>query len=113
MNNRVNLTLYLFAECVPYSIEACKAVGAARGFTFKSGNWGTKGCYVYVDYRGGNSYDPKYRKQIFYGTGGTDEQNRKELSGGRARPAGFDCKPGLTIFIYNSLESYRIIAILI
>ena len=78
-------------ECVPYSEQTCKDIGDKMGRKFSTGDWGTKGCYVYIDGR--------YKKDIFYGTGGTEAQIKKDpIDVGSdqkvARPVGIDCKIG-------------------
>ena len=93
------------SECVPYSEKACEAAGKQLGLTYSSGNWGTKGCYVYSDGR--------YTDDIFYGTGGDYYYNKKALGGSVRRPFGFDCRSGLIpmfiidLMIYNN-SSYNV-----
>ena len=69
-----------------------------RDLDFKTGYYKTKGCYVYVD--ANHAFGHKH--VIFYGRGGTDEQNKKLLDESkRRRPMGFDCFKGAIIFLYT------------
>ena len=80
----------LISDCIPYSIEACKKaakindleIGSDR-FPFLGEDYSEVGCY---SYKTGNS-----KGHVFYGTGGTDAQMRKEATGRRYRPRGYDC----------------------
>ena len=73
--------------CVPYSVETCKEIAKIMKRDYSSGNWGTKGCYYYVDGR--------YENDIFFGTGGTEAQEKSEVIGNVVnRPPGIDCSKG-------------------
>ena len=100
---RVLFIYHHVAECVPYSAQACKDAAKKLGLSFQSGNWGTKGCYAYT--RASNTNQQYYKKYLYYGTGGTDEQNKMELNGQTVRPDGFDCKPGSMMLTYNFMIS--------
>ena len=100
----INVCLYLFtiflliSDCIPYSIEACKKAAKINGleigsdrFPFLGEDYAEVGCY---SYKTGNS-----KGHVFYGTGGTDAQMRKEATGRRYRPRGYDCGgKSLTVF---------------
>ena len=91
---------FTFTECVPYSEQACEDIGVREGWTFKTGDYGAKGCYVYINGR--------YPGEIFYGRGGTDDQNVMDLdSAAVKRPQGYDCDiPGSTILVYQFTSSH-------
>ena len=77
---------------MPFSEEACRSVANRMGLKYSEGHWPTKGCYAYTN--------GKYPDDIFYGTGGTDDENRSFLDPAeKKRPSGFDCKTGLMIII--------------
>ena len=59
-----------------------QATIATSGYEF-AGNYGTKGCYVYLsgDFEG----------LSFYGTGGTVEEMQQSLQNLKERPQGYDC----------------------
>ena len=72
------------SNCVPYSETACKAAADELGLAFARGNYKwTQGCYSYL--QGSNA------GKVFYGVGGTSEQNKKDTKLSQYRPHGFDC----------------------
>ena len=92
-------------ECIPYSEQRCKHIAEVLGWTYSSGDLPTKGCHVN---NGGREME------VLFGTGGTDDQNKMDVSGTSiGRPIGIDCKTGLTTLIdkhliirYISIFSY-------
>ena len=72
-------------KCVPYSLEACQAAADQLGMHVESSSkYHTKGCYSYAS--------GEYSYRIYYGTGGSTEQVRANLTLPKYRPPGFDCK---------------------
>ena len=49
-----------------------------------SKNYKTKGCYGYKS--------GQYVRTLWYGTGGTEEDKKSDLTGETFRPQGYDCK---------------------
>ena len=80
----------LIKDCTPYSEDACKAAAEADPkINWKSaGDYGTKGCYVY------DSDHPSYANNVYYGTGGTDDEKKMRLISSEFiyRPDGHDCR---------------------
>jgi hypothetical protein len=81
--------------CFPYDEGACryaaleaglKIGGKGRNFT---GSYRTYGCFAYK-----KGY---YKGYAFYGTGGTEEQEKAEPRGNKFRPEGHDCMNGKMI----------------
>ena len=71
-------------NCVPYSQEVCEAVAKYIGKKFQEGDYVTKGCYGYES--------GQYKYTLWYGTGGTEEGKKSDLTGETFRPQGYDCK---------------------
>merc|ERR1719428_1077925 len=72
----------------PYSQKACEQASqqaglklGGHGYSF-SGKYSIKGCYAYTS--------GKYKKIVFYGTGGTEAQMKASPGRGKMRPAGYD-----------------------
>ena len=67
-------------------MEACLDAINDLGLKFGgfSDSYGTKGCYAYAS--------GPYAKVAFYGTEGTDDEVKKDLTLPKYRPAGHDCK---------------------
>ena len=74
---------------MPYSVSACKAAADKLGFekgglNYKfQGNYGGKGCYAYKD-----GY---FKGHVYYGTGGTEQKMKEDVTGPKFRPQGYDC----------------------
>merc|ERR1719242_1202223 len=100
-----------FHACAPYSQEACKLAAVRNGLS-KGGNgyafagdYSTKGCYTYSS--------GSYKGIVFYGTGGTDAQNKAPVSGGKVRPAGSEKCPhaaSLASYIHGNSVDYDYVA---
>ena len=52
------------------------------GFSFQ-GDYSTKGCYAYKD--------GDYKGHFYYGTGGTEQKMKEDVTGQKFRPQGYDC----------------------
>ena len=73
-------------KCVPYTEDACRAAATEMGFDFvDSSDYNTKGCYAYFR----THYD--YGGKVYFGTGGSENDKKKTLSGYKFRPSGHDC----------------------
>ena len=91
-------------ECIPYSEQRCKSIGEEFGWEYSSVDDGRiKGCYIHITGR--------FKNEIFFGTGGTDDQNKMEIKEieGMARPMGIGCQIGSLILIYKIEEFVSLI----
>ena len=90
--------MHVGKECVPYSLGACEDAAKARGkeiggkgYEFASSSHSTKGCYGYRD--------GAYFDHVYYGTGGTLTEMKRELKSPKFRPLGHDCNSAGNPFI--------------
>ena len=96
---------FLLGSCVPYSLQACKDAverlglqKGGRGWSFTGTTYSRKGCFAYS-----KGY---FANIAFYGLGGSEEQNKKQLRSPRYRPRGFDCSATGKILFYDILKSF-------
>ena len=84
--------------CVPYSQEACEAVAKKLGKELGTSRYGfagdyrTKGCYAYKS--------GSYQNVMFYGTEGSKEETKSDLTGSKYRPPGYDCIGNVLSILY-------------
>ena len=63
-----------------------------KGYEFSSSTTVTKGCYSYKN--------SDYFGHVYYGSGGTSEQNKKPLESPKFRPQGYDCTTVGNVYSY-------------
>ena len=63
-----------------------------KGYEFASSTTITKGCYSYKN--------GEYFGHMYYGSGGTAEQNKKPLEPPKFRPPGYDCTTVGNVYSY-------------
>ena len=97
-----NLTEYIFRvflekdNCNPYTPQACedadvpsgrsKKLGGDGGISNFEGDFSIKGCFA------SDNPDYYYVTDLYYGTGGSEEDMKIPPPSPKYRPSGYDCK---------------------
>mmetsp|Transcript_107637 Transcript_107637/g.197688 ORF Transcript_107637/g.197688 Transcript_107637/m.197688 type:complete len:342 (+) Transcript_107637:80-1105(+) len=83
-------TVTTTTACVPYTEDTCRQAAVALGLqpggngVDFAGDYSLKGCYSYAS--------GSYKGYAFYGTGGSEAENRADASEPKIRVPGYDCR---------------------